>query len=83
MEIAKFLLQDYQFTKVFFDLTKKGVDDGRLNIKPSGVYFTQTSSFELKFTFQAFNNGDTSPFLEIVCVSTFKFENAESLKDIP
>lgn len=80
---AVFSLEKYYFSKVNIDLNHKNSNDLEILFEPSGKYISEQTKYELKFIFQAINNNSKDPFINIECIANFKFENVNTLDDIP
>ncbi|MGX9986849.1 hypothetical protein [Soonwooa purpurea] len=78
---AAFSLENYHFSKVSISLENKTSNDIQISFNPSGRFISESSSYELKFIFNALTND--SPFVEIECVANFKFENVSGFDEIP
>lgn len=84
MEPAVFSIQDYQFDKVLIDLSKHLNRELSLKFDSSGEFLKKDSTFELTFTVSVFNDDQReNPFAMIRCKGIFRFENVESIEDIP
>jgi preprotein translocase subunit SecB len=82
---AAFQLEKYLFNKVSIDLDNKSSQDMRVEFNPSGVYNQAQSLYELKFAFKAFfeEKGPENPYVMIECIGYFKFEDVQSVEQIP
>lgn len=84
MNKAAFSIEKYIFDKVLIDLSNYVSDNININFSPKGVFNKEASSFDLTFTFIAFNdNNIETPFVNIQCVGYFKFDNINSFEEIP
>lgn len=85
MEKASFSIDRYYFDKVLIDLQNHTSDKLFVDFKPSGVFNSKDSTYKLTFDFLAYTSDekDTSPFVNIKCNGIFKFENVNSLEEIP
>jgi len=83
MQKAAFSIINYQFDKVFIDLSNHHSKDLSLSFDTSGTYFNENQNFELKFVVKVAQNAEENPFAEISCKGMFKFENIESFENIP
>lgn len=83
MQKAAFSIINYQFDKVSIDLSNHNSKDLSLSFDTSGIYFNESKNFELRFVVKVSQNTDATPFAEISCKGTFKFENTESFDNIP
>ena len=80
---AAFSLEKYIFSKVNIDIDNKKSNDLGVSFDPSGIFFSDESTYELKFIFNAFTEGCNSPFVSIECIANFRFENISSFDEIP
>lgn len=82
---AAFQLEKYLFNKVNINLENKYNQEMLVEFSPSGVYDAKQSQFELKFGFKAFfeDKGVDNPYVFIECIGFFKFEDVESIDQIP
>jgi preprotein translocase subunit SecB len=82
---AAFQLEKYLFNKVSIDLENKSSQDMRVEFNPSGIYNQSQSLYELKFAFKAFfeEKGPENPYVMIECIGYFKFEDVQSVEQIP
>lgn len=84
MKEAAFNLKSYIFPKVKVDLSNYSNEDLLLDLIPSGIFDAKGSEFQLSFEVKVFNKGKKSkPFVEIVCLSFFRFKNVLKFEDIP
>lgn len=85
MEKASFSIQRYYFDKVIIDLQNHTSDKLFVDFKPSGVFYSEDSTYKLTFDFLAFTDDKkgAQPFVNIRCNGFFKFENVSSLEEIP
>ena len=84
MNKASFSIESYKFDKVMIDLTNQKTNDIFVDFKPQGVFNVSESTFELTFNFTALDSQEnTIPFVEIRCVGLFKFDNVNSIEEIP
>lgn len=84
MEKAVFSIDKYVFEKVEINLENKKTDEINVDFDSKGIFYTKDSTFDLTFTFIAFNdNAIETPFVKIQCVGTFKFDNVNSLEEVP
>ncbi len=83
MQKAAFSIINYQFDKVLIDLSNHNSKDLSLSFDTSGIYFNENQNFELRFVVKVTQNTEATPFAEISCKGTFKFENIESFESIP
>jgi len=88
MNKAAFFIKDYQFPKVNIDLSCLNTEDEEsdldVSINPRGIYNKKEQVYKLIFDFTASTDRlSKKAFVSITCEGYFKFENAESLKDIP
>ncbi|MBR6250728.1 MAG: protein-export chaperone SecB [Bacteroidales bacterium] len=82
MEIARFRLVDYKFTRASFDfvsLNKEGA--WNINIEPSGIYDEAHHTYKLTFDFDAKIGEQTS--LSVKCVANYEFERSLENNEIP
>lgn len=83
MEKAAFTLSNYVFSKVLIDYSKrKNSPDIDINLQPSGVLHKKESVYVLSFLFQA-TTENNEPFIEILCVADFSFDNKVEKNSIP
>ncbi|MHA3045066.1 hypothetical protein JSO61_006995 [Riemerella anatipestifer] len=54
-----------------------------ISFDPFGTFFSETSTYELRFVFNALTDGSDVPFVSIECIANFKFENISGFDDIP
>lgn len=80
---AAFSLEKYFFSKVDINLENRKSNDLGISFEPSGLFLSDSSSYELKFIFKADTEGGEIPFVTIECVATFKFENVNDIEEIP
>ncbi|SEH72150.1 protein-export chaperone SecB [Epilithonimonas hominis] len=78
---AAFSLENYYFSKVDINLENKKSNDIQISFAPSGKFIAESSSYELKFIFNALTND--SQFIIIECIAKFNFENVNSFDEIP
>lgn len=85
MEKASFSIERYYFDKVLIDLQYHTSDKLFVDFKPSGIFNSENSTYQLKFDFSAFTSQekDTQPFVNIRCNGIFQFENVVSVDEIP
>jgi preprotein translocase subunit SecB len=83
MQKAAFSIINYQFDRVQIDLNNHKSKELSLAFDTSGIYDKEASTFELSFVVKVTNNEAKNPFAEISCKGTFKFENVNSLEEIP
>ncbi len=84
MNKASFSIESYKFDKVMIDLSNQKTNDIFIDFKPEGVFNSKEGTFELTFNFLALDSQETTvPFVEIRCVGLFKFENVNSLDEVP
>lgn len=83
MQKAAFSIINYQFDKVLIDLSNHNSKDLSLSFDTSGVYFNENQNFELRFVVKVAKSAEESPFAEISCKGTFKFENIDNFENIP
>lgn len=83
MERATFTLSTFKFDKVVIDLNNQVNSELNIRLNPKGLFDEKEKVFYLTFIFEAFNDGIENPFVFIKCVSEFKFENVNSIKDVP
>lgn len=80
---AAFSLENYFFSKIDINLENKKSADIDISFNPSGKFSSSSSSYDLKFIFNALTEGSEIPFISIECVATFKFESVHSIEEIP
>lgn len=83
MQQASFSIINYQFDKVNIDLEQHNSKDLKLGFSTNGVFDIQNKTYELVFLVQIKQNEDSTPFVEVRCKGTFKFENVNTLEDVP
>lgn len=85
MEKASFSIERYYFDKVLIDLQHHTSDKLFVDFKPSGIFNSENSTYQLKFDFSAFTSQekDAQPFVNIRCNGIFQFENVVSVDEIP
>lgn len=84
MNRAAFQIEKYTFDKVLINLENKTSEEINVEFIPSGIYYKDNCTYDLKFIFIAFNdNNIDNPFVRIQCIGTFKFENVNSFDEIP
>ena len=85
MEKASFSIEKYIFDKVNINLENHTSNKLSVDFKPSGVFYKETSTYDLSFDFSAYTDNDkeTKPFVNIRCIGTFKFTSLSSFEDIP
>lgn len=82
MQEAVFYLKNYNFPKISIDYNHEKGGEVNIQIKPSGEFNKEKSEYKLLFNFSAASGGE-KPFVEIVCESTFKLKNVNSVEEIP
>ncbi|MDY3363671.1 protein-export chaperone SecB [Riemerella anatipestifer] len=80
---AVFSLEKYLFSKVNINIDNKKSTDLGISFDPFGTFFSETSTYELRFVFNALTDGSDVPFVSIECIANFKFENISGFDDIP
>lgn len=83
MNKAAFSLDNYFFKKILIDLSLNKSDEFVIDFQPSGEFNEENSTYELFFTFKAKNKDEKKPFIQIDCVSQFKFSESLKLNEIP
>jgi preprotein translocase subunit SecB len=85
MEKASFSIEKYYFDKVNIDFENYKKGELLVDFQPSGVFNKSDSTFNLTFNFTAFTSKEkgAKPFVNMRCIGVFKFQNANSLEDIP
>jgi preprotein translocase subunit SecB len=84
MQKAAFSLVKYYFDKINIDLKNHVTNDILLGFTTSGTYIKNDSTYELVFSVNGYNEGnEDNPYIQIQCVSLFKFENVNSIEEIP
>ncbi|MBI9069689.1 MAG: protein-export chaperone SecB [Salinivirgaceae bacterium] len=83
MNKAAFSLEKYRFEKIDIDYSKKTSPELDISFSPSGRFNSVDSSYELNFTFLAHNSNPEAPFVKIVCLAIFQFEEKIAFTDIP
>jgi preprotein translocase subunit SecB len=82
---AAFQLNKYLFNKIQINLDNRHESELIVDFDPSGVFHSNSSSYDLKFTFTAFfkEKGIENPFVLIECIGFFQFENVHTIDKIP
>lgn len=85
METASFSLIKYTFDKVLIDYSLKTDSDINIKFEPKGVFKEEenNSTFELQFTFFAFDKENTESFVNIECKALFAFAGKITFEEIP
>jgi preprotein translocase subunit SecB len=83
MNKAAFSLDNYFFKKILIDLSLNKSEEFMIDFNPSGEFNEENSTFELFFTFKAKNKNEKKPFIQIECVSQFKFAESVKIDEIP
>ncbi len=84
MQRAAFSITNYQFDKVQIDLSHHKNKELSLSFSTTGVYFKESSQYELAFVVDVFNsNEEKNPFVSIRCRGLFSFDNVSSFEEIP
>lgn len=83
MQRATFSIINYQFDKVFVDLSQHKGNNLKLGFQTSGRFINNDKSFELSFVVKASTEDESEPFVEIRCKGFFQFENVELFEEIP
>ncbi len=84
MQKAAFSIEKYQFVKVLIDLNNHQSSEITVDFETKGVYHQEMATFELDFTFHAFNEENKDkPFVMVECIGTFKFEEVSTFEEIP
>jgi preprotein translocase subunit SecB len=83
MQKAKFQLLNYQFNKVYIDVSNHADNDLVIAFDTSGVFNTAESTYNLSFDVKVSNNSPEQPYVNITCSGVFKFENVISIEEIP
>ncbi|MFT4072538.1 MAG: protein-export chaperone SecB [Dysgonamonadaceae bacterium] len=84
MDKATFSLKEYKFDKIFVDLENQSSKEIKIDFKPAGIFRkSESSTFELTFTFIAFDKNPEKPFIRIRCVALFKFESNIRFEEVP
>lgn len=83
MNKAAFYLDKYRFEKVNIDFSKKTTNDIDIAFNPKGVFNKQNSDFKLVIVFSAKSGQSKDNFIEVECVSTFKFKENTNFEDVP
>lgn len=81
---ASFSIERYYFDQVHIDMDHSG-DGLYINFQPSGIFNVKNKKYNLSFIFSAFSSEEEGikPFVKVKCVGVFKFEDVDSLQDIP
>lgn len=80
---AAFSLEKYFFPKVDINLENKNSSDLSISFDPTGKFLSDSSTYELKFIFNALTEGSEKPFITIECFASFKFDNIKHIDEIP
>lgn len=83
MNKAAFYLDKYRFDKVHIDFSKKSSNSIDFSFDPVGIFNNNKSDFELTIKFSSWSNQSKENFIEIECVSNFKFEEKTDFDSIP
>ena len=85
MEKASFSIERYYFDKVLIDLQYHTSDKLFVDFKPTGVFNSENSTYQLTFDFSALTSQerDINPFVNIRCHGIFKFDNVATIDEIP
>lgn len=82
-----FQFKNYKFDYVKIDLSNKNTGKSGITIDVKGVFYKDTSKYDLEFTVKVINALETKevakPYIEIRCLGTFEFEEASNLSEIP
>lgn len=81
---AAFQIDNYYFNEVLIKLENK-TEDIHVELYPAGIFFQESSTYELKIKFIAFgeDKGMDNPFVLIECIGFFKFSEVNSAEEIP
>ena len=81
---AAFQLINYMFTKIDIDFESQQTKKVNIDFKPSGVFNSETSEYDLKFNFTVVDTEkDDKQFINITCIGTFKIDDVKSKENIP
>ena len=80
---AMFSLENYSFSKVIIDLSKKTSTELIISFDPSGEFNPKNSVYTLLFKFYASTEHNRTPFVSIDCQATFSFDPQITFNDIP
>jgi len=82
---ASFSIDKYHFSQVHIDMENRNSDSLFVYFDPSGVFFENKKEFILSFIFSAFSSKEDgkAPFIQIKCEGNFKFQDVDSIDDIP
>lgn len=85
MKKAAFSLDNYRFNKIFINSDNTPTEDISIDFKPSGIFDSETKSFELALDFTAFSEekGIDNYFMKITCLSIFSFDEVNTVEEIP
>ncbi len=84
MQRAAFSIINYHFDKVLIDLSNHKSNELSLSFSTTGIYFNESSQYELSFVVDVFNkNEEQKPFASIRCKGLFSFDNVSSFEEIP
>lgn len=82
---ASFSIEKYYFNQVHIDMNHRTSDNLFVDFDPSGEFKINEKIYILSFIFSAFSSKekDTAPFVQVKCVGVFKFEDVNSIDDVP
>jgi len=83
MNKAAFSLVQYRFERINIDFSKNKAKQLEIGFNPSGKFYLKNFTFELTFSFIAYTDGIENPFIEIECISLFKFQDKLTFAEIP
>lgn len=82
---ASFSIEKYYFNQVHIDMNHRTTDNLFVDFNPSGEFITNEKKYILSFIFSAFSSKEksTAPFVQVKCVGVFKFDDVNSIDDVP
>ena len=81
---AKFQLTNYFFNKLELNFEKDIPKNINVNFDVRGEYLSENNLFDIHLKFTAFPKEDREDiFITVNCVGNFKFENVNSIDEIP
>lgn len=83
MNQATFYLDKYYFHKVNIDFNSRTSSKLDILFDPSGVFYEDENKFEINLKFSAKSEDCDMSFVEVECISIFKFNSKIELDNIP
>lgn len=83
MQAAAFSLESFLFDKVNIDLENHKTNDLGLDFETFGIFISESKKFQLVFNVSIFSGARENIFAEVRCKGIFKFENVNTLNEIP